>query len=256
MIPIDLHKIRGKIHCYTGNMRFLMCITVLVYLLLSAGSVRAETMLSPNFRIRFGNFNITSGTKSSSSYTLTDTVGQTAAGQFDSAGYTVKAGFQYIYTLYDFTFTISDLSIDFGTLNPNTFSTASNILTVSTPGQGYTVTAYETGRLQRSGTSDYIPDTGCNSGCTETSAGVWNSTSALGFGYNVDGPDKAGDFTNTTYFRPFPDISLGDNPAVILSSADSVRDRAATVTYKVNIGPVQAAGDYETGIIYIATPVY
>lgn len=237
-------------------MYLLILPIALIILLVSSAPVYAETMLSPNFKIRFGNFNITSGTKSSASYSLTDTVGQTAAGQFDSAGYTVKAGFQYMYTLYDFTFMISDLTIDFGTLSPNTFSTASNILTVSTPGQGYSVTAHETERLKRSGSSVYIPDTSCNSGCTETSAAVWTSTSSLGFGYNVAGTDKSADFVDTTYFRPFPDVSLGDSPATILSASESVRDRAATVTYKVNIGPTQAAGGYETGIIYIATPVY
>ncbi|PIW08732.1 hypothetical protein COW38_00110, partial [Candidatus Collierbacteria bacterium CG17_big_fil_post_rev_8_21_14_2_50_45_7] len=79
--------------------------------------VHAQTSLdSPNYKIRLGNFNMTSGTKSSASYNLTDTVGQIAAEFFTGSGYHVKAGFQYIYTLYDFSFSLSSLAIDLGTL--------------------------------------------------------------------------------------------------------------------------------------------
>lgn len=215
----------------------------------------AETLQSSSYKIRMGNFNITSGLKSSASYSLTDTVGQTAAGLYSSSGYSVKAGFQYIYTLYPFSFSIDDLTIDLATLTPNTLNTDSNILTVSAPGQGYTVSTYEVNRL-KSG-SNYIADTGCNSGtCTQSTAGVWTSTSALGFGYNATGDDIDSDFANSTYFRPFPDLSLGDSPEIVLTSSSAGQDRTSTITYQANIGGSQAAGDYSTQIIYIATPVY
>lgn len=226
----------------------------LIVLLLMYSPALAETMESSNFRIRLGNFNMTSGLKSSSSYSLTDTVGQTAAGLFTSSGYAVLAGFQYIYTLFPFSFTISDLSIDFGTLTPNAFSTGSNVLTVSAPGQGYTVTTYEINRLNSG--SNYIADTQCDVSCDETTAGVWTSTSTLGFGYNMSGNDVPATFTNNTYFRPFPDYSAAESPATVMSSAVSGLNRAATATYKVNVGGSQAAGNYVTQIIYIATPVY
>lgn len=218
--------------------------------------VRGETMESSNYRIRMGNFNMTSGVKTSASYSLTDTVGQTAAGLFTSAGYSVKAGFQYIYTLYDFSFTISKLTIDLGTLTPNSFATDSHTLTVSAPGQGYSVTAYETAKLKNAN-SDSIPDTSCDSGtCDESTAGVWTSTAATGFGYNMTGDDIPATFTDSTYFRPFPDFSLAETPATVMTTSIAGRDRTATVTYQANISPTQAAGDYETSIIYIATPVY
>lgn len=202
-----------------------------------------------------GNFNMTSGTKSSAGYSLTDTVGQTAAGLFSSAGYFVKAGFQYLYTLYPFSFEISDLAIDLGSLTPNDFKSDTNTLTVSAPGQGYSVSTYEINRL-KSGTN-YIADTGCNSGsCTQDNADVWDNTAALGFGYNAAGDDVTSDFEGPTYFRPFPDLSLGDSPQAVMTTAAAGKSRTATVTYKVNIGGSQAAGDYTTQIIYIATPVY
>ena len=217
----------------------------------------AETMLSPSYRIRMGNFNMTSGVKSSASYSLTDTVGQTAAGLFTSAGYTVKAGFQYMYTLYDFSFALGSLAIDLGTLSSTAFGTGNHTLIVSAPGQGYSVTAYETTPLKLMGGSVTVPDTTCDSGtCDETTAGIWNSPGNPGFGYNMSGDDIPATFAGSTYFRPFPDGSLAETPAVVMTSADAGRDRTATVTYHASIAGSQAAGDYETSVIYIATPVY
>lgn len=226
-----------------------------LFLFATVSPTLAETLESTSYKIRFGNFNMTAGSKSSASYSLTDTVGQTAAGLFSSAGYSVKAGFQYLYTLYDFSFAISDLTVDLGTLTPNSFSTDTNTLTVSAPGQGYSVTTFETNRLQSG--SNFIPDTSCNSGtCTDSAAGVWDSTSAFGFGYNADGDDVAADFTDTTYFRPFPDLSLGDSAATVMTSSSAGQNRSSTITYQANISDTQAAGNYLTQIIYIATPVY
>jgi hypothetical protein len=231
---------------------------VVLTLLLSFSIVakaRAETLSSDNYIIRMGNFNMTSGFKSSASYNLTDTVGQTAASFFSSAGYHVKAGFQYIYTLYDFSFSISSLAINLS-LIPNTFSTASHTLTVSAPGQGYSVTAYETSKLEND-SADTIPDTTCDSGtCTETSAGVWTTPTNNGFGYNMTGNDIATDFTNSTYFRPFPDESLGESPATVMTTTAAGKNRVATVTYQLSPSGTQAAGTYNTQIVYIATPVY
>lgn len=216
----------------------------------------AETMTSPSYTIRLGNFNMTSGFKSSASYNLTDTVGQTAANFFSSSGYHVKAGFQYIYTLYDFSFSISSLAISL-TLTPNTFSTASHTLTVTAPGQGYSVTAYETSKLTKSGGSGTIPDTTCDSGlCTTSAATVWTTPTNNGFGYNLTGNDIAADFVGATYFRPFPDASLGGTPATVMSSVSAGKNRIATVTYQVSPSGSQAGGTYQTQIVYIATPVY
>jgi hypothetical protein len=213
-------------------------------------------MQSPSYTIRLGNFNMTSGFKSSASYNLTDTVGQIAANFFSSSGYHVKAGFQYIYTLYNFSFSISSLAVGL-TLTPNAFSTASHTLTVTAPGQGYSVTAYETSKLTKSGGSDTIPDTTCDSGtCTTTSAGVWATPTHNGFGYNLTGNDIASDFVGSTYFRPFPDTSLGGTPATIMSTTAAGKNRLATVTYQVSPTGSQASGTYQTQIVYIATPVY
>jgi hypothetical protein len=69
-------------------------------------------MRSTNYIIDFGNFNMTSGSKSSTSYKVTDTVGQTAPGEYLSTGYKVGAGFQYIYALPRFSFRITANRVD------------------------------------------------------------------------------------------------------------------------------------------------
>lgn len=215
-----------------------------------------STMDSTNYKIRLGNFNMTSGSKSSAAYNLTDTVGQIAAEFFSSSGYHVKAGFQYIYTLYNFSFSISSLAIDLGTLSTNTFSTANHTLTVTAPGNGYSVSAFETSRLTSSN-GDTIGDTTCDAGtCTETGAGVWTTQTNNGFGFNMTGNDIAADFVGSSYFRPFPDASQSEIPATIMTTSAAGKNRIATVNYKVSRGATQAAGTYTTQIVFIATPVY
>ncbi len=220
------------------------------------GQVRAETMSSESYKIIFGNFNMTAGKKSSSSYTVTDTVGQTAAGEFNSNGYTVKAGFQYLYALYDFSFQISDLTIDFGSLVPGTPVTATNVLTVSAPGNGYAVSVFENHPLENAN-GDQIPDTICDDGnCTEAQAAVWSLNTTYGFGFNLSGDDVASDFVDGSYFRQFADQSEGETPQVIMSSSQAGKNRQATVTYKVNISGDQAAGNYSNYLVFVATPSY
>lgn len=238
------------------NHKKIICLLVCCLVsLFYAHSAQAETLKSSNYTIRLGNFNMTSGFKSSASYNLTDTVGQIAAEFFSSTGYHVKAGFQYIYTLYDFSFSISSLAINLS-LIPNTFSTASHTLTVSAPGQGYSVSVYETSKLTNA-SSDTIADTTCDSGtCTETSAGVWTTATNNGFGYNLTGNDIAADFVSSSYFRPFPDASLSESPAVVMTTTAAGKNRVATVNYKLSPSGTQASGSYTTQIVYIATPVY
>ena len=105
---------------------------------------RAEDLKSPTFEIQMSTINLTGGSKSSATYKLTDTVGQTFQGQFNSAGYVILAGFQYIHTLTPFSFKISNLDIDFGSLVPGTPSLLSNTLTVTTgSAYGYSVKTIE-----------------------------------------------------------------------------------------------------------------
>lgn len=217
-----------------------------------------ERMESDSYKIRWPNLNMTSGSKSSANYNILDTVGQTAPGEYDSAGFKVKAGFPYIKTILPFSFTISDLSIDFGSLTPETFSTQTNTLTVTSGGAGgYSVTAQESRPLTVQSGAATIPDTNCdNDACSETSAGIWINTAKYGFGYNMSGDDVPAAFADSTYFKQFADASQSETAQTVMSSANVGTNRTATVTYKVNTGPLQTAGDYENAITFIAAPVF
>jgi hypothetical protein len=218
----------------------------------------AENMSSDTYKLQWTNLNMTSGSKSSDNYQVLDTIGQTAPGEYSSSGFYVKAGFPYIKTIIPFSFTISDLSMDFGTLSAGSFATVNNTLTISFGGSGgYSVTAVEDHPLKLQTGSATLPDTTCNSDtCSETVVGIWNNTVKYGFGYNMSGNDIPTAFVNNTYFKQFADLSLNETPAIVMSSNNVGNNKIATVTYKANISAAQAAGDYENSIIFVATPTF
>ena len=224
-------------------------------------SVFADDLKSPTFEIQMSTINITGGRKSNldGSINLTDTVGQTFQGRFDSAGYVIQAGFQYISSLIPFSFKISDLDINFGSLVPGTPSLDSNILTITTGSAfGYSVKTIEDHPLRRSDGATTIPDTSCDlaTPCLQTDADVWADDARFGFGYNMSGADvDTGDFVDSTYYRPFPVENI-DQPAVVMSKGGVATSSAATVTYKINISGSQAAGIYQNSIQYIAIPSF
>lgn len=222
------------------------------------GTVHAQAeIISPNYIIQMPNLNSGAGIPTSSHYGVSSTIGQTAAGLFTSAGYRTKSGFQYIYSIIPFSFTISSTSINLGNLIAQTPTTASQNLTVSSGGAGgYQVKASENHPLKSTSSATTIPDTNCDSSCSETTAGVWSSTSKYGFGFNMSGNDIPADFTGLTYFRQFADRSTSESPQIVMSSIYVGRSRQSTVTYKVNIQGTQPAGTYNNTIMYTAIPSY
>jgi len=219
----------------------------------------AQTMRSDSYEIHMGNLNMTAGKKSSEHYQLSDTVGQTAPGSYSSSGYKLGAGFWYIKQIIPFSFTISDIDLDFGTLTANTPETLTNILTISAGGAGgYQVTAFEN-YPPKSASDNYIPDTlGDDGNASESAASAWIQNTTYGFGFNMSGDDIPADFTDDTYFRQFadPTASPPEEPQIVMSSSAVTRESEATASYKLNISGLQAAGRYQNQIIYIATPIY
>lgn len=243
------------------NKRYFItiCTNTLFLLLISFAtvSVEAVNMRSPNYHIIFGNINSGGNEQNSTNYRLDISLGQALAERFSSSGYIVKAGFQYIHILYPFAFSISNTSVNFGTVLPNTFSTQAITLTVTNRGQGYEIKASEETPLRRLSLEE-IPDTECNmlTQCNETSANVWDNKSAYGFGYNISGTDKTPDFIDGRYFRPFAAASHNENPITIMESAQAVRNRQGVLTMKINISPIQQTGTYQTVVNFIAVPKY
>jgi hypothetical protein len=239
---------------------------LLVFLIIAL-PVSAQHFTSPSYIIDWGNFNITSGKKNSTNYSLTDTVGQIAPGPYTSSGYQLRSGFQYIYDTLNnaFSFQISSLDIAFGTLVPGVGTTRSHTITISTPsGHGYTVNVVAaSGFANNIGIT--IPPTACDSGpCTTTSSSPWTLASTYGFGYNVIGINSSGVatgvgtsqfFSDATYFRPFARAPQ-DLPPTIMSESAPAKDHSARVSYKTNINSLQASGSYTTSIIFTAIPQY
>lgn len=245
----------------TKTITIIIVIIVITVIFLKAptdvGAV--ASMESDSYKLKFPNLNMTSGSKSSANYNILDTVGQTAPGEYASSGFYVKAGFPYIKTIIPFSFTISDLSIDFGTLTPNVFPSPppTNTLTVSFGGAGgYAVTASENHPLRLQATATNIPDTSCNTSCDEITADIWTNTSKYGFGYNMSGDDIPVAFVNSTYYKQFADKSALETSQEVMGSSNVGTNRVATVTYQVNISPTQSAGNYENAIMFLATPTY
>jgi hypothetical protein len=241
--------------------KFSWCLLLLFFILFSA-QVKADNMSSNSYFLQFGNFNMGSGEfDRTDQFGLTYTLGQTAIGPFGEYGtsqYFIGSGFQYIYQIRQFSFSLSKLTIDFGELSPGFFANDNHTLTINTGSAGgYQIYVFEDRPLtQTNNPSEQIPNTTCNTGCTKSLAGIWDNPSNDGFGFNVVGDNVASDFINSSYFRPFADNSLGEDMEIIMSSDNVAFDETATVTYQAVPSVSQAAGEYQTYVVFVAVPGY
>lgn len=239
----------------------IIILTVCTFFFFSFKLANAERLESSSYVITFGNFNITSGEKSSTNFNVTDTVGQTGAGpygQYGSSTYFVGSGFQYIYQIDEFSFQISKTLIALGELIESTHSTDSHTLTITTKGAGgYSVYAFEKHPLRQTEGLEEIPNTTCNAGtCTHITAGVWDDQSVAGFGYNMSGNDIPANFIDSTYYKSFANDEAAQPMQIVMSSSNIANARQSTVTYKAGITGSQASGNYETAVVYVAVPGY
>lgn len=240
---------------------YLLCFAAITAFDWRVSRVKAERLESDSYVIQFGNFNVTSGQKSSTNFNLTDTVGQTAAGAFGeygTSGYFVGAGFQYIYQIKNFSFIISDLTMDLGELTDGAFGTDSHTMEITTRGAGgYTIYAYELHPLRHKNSSNIIANTTCDAGtCTNSSAGIWANPNIAGFGFNIQGDDIPSDFVNNTYFRPFANDEAAEAMQPVMFSPNIAVKRTSTVTYQAAKAGDTAAGEFETAVVFVAVPGY
>ncbi|MGB9911598.1 MAG: hypothetical protein ACPLKP_03315 [Microgenomates group bacterium] len=236
---------------------FSFFIFAICYLLFTIPIGAQSKIRSDNYEITWPNVNMGGGTPGSTNYQLGVTTGQTAPGLYSSTGYKVRAGFQYIHSIIPFSFSISDISVDFGTLSPQTPITQQATLKVSVGGAGGYVVKVSENHPLTSTAGSTIPDTNCDNGnCSESQAQVWAQNTTYGFGFNMSGTDIPSDFINSSYFRQFADRSLGESPQTIMSGPNVGRNKQATITYKVNISPLQSAGVYQNILTFLAIPTY
>ena len=231
-----------------------------LFFLTTSQKTYSQTMTNDDYILQMGNFNMASGKPTGSGFAVSYTAGQVGAGLYTYTGvnYKVRAGFQYIYTLIPFRFSISNTNIDFGTLTATNPVTRTNVLTVTNgSAYGYQVTASENHPLSSFASGATIPDTACDSGpCTPSTSGPWTSTLTYGFGYrcdNVSGTDCASGFSDSTYYKPF---DASPSAQVVMTGNNAGRNKQCQITYKVNISGTQVAGTYTNTITYIATPTF
>jgi len=216
---------------------------------------------SDNYTITWPNLNSGAGIPSSDGYKVNTTIGQTAPGLYTSTGYKVKAGFQYIHSIIPFSFTLSSISLPFGSLNIGSFNDQNLTLTVNSGSAGgYQVKAAEDDPLT-STTLTIISDTTCDSGdtCSHTDSGTWAQSTTYGFGYTISGDDVPSDFDSSKY-KNFADLP-GETAQKIMGKTpgeghQATEDKTATLTARINLSNTQAAGTYENVLIFTAIPIF
>jgi hypothetical protein len=243
----------------------LLFLFALMFLSAYINRVSAEEMKSDSYKIQFGNFNMGSGQRDGDTYVISDTMGGLAVGPYGHYGsdeYFIGSGFQYVYQIDYFFFSLSKLNIELGELFAGSFKTDSHTINVTTNGaSGYNIYVFENHPLRQitadgpSETTD-INDTNCDVACDEDTAGLWTNASNPGFGFNVSGDDVAADFINSNYFRQFANNEASENMQSIMGSDNVALDSSATVTYKAAMPGDQAAGNYQTSIVFVAVPGY
>lgn len=138
----------------------------------------AQTMSNDSYILNEGNLNSFGGKSTGSNYSVTSTGGSLAPGVYSGTNYKVRANFSYgavASSSSAFTFSISNSSINFGTITPGEPITRSNTLTISSPITGYQLTASENYPLKNP-QGAVIANTTCDAGnCTYAVAGLWNS---------------------------------------------------------------------------------
>jgi len=236
---------------------------IILYSIFSIQTVHAQSSTkSTNYEITWPNVNMGSGSPDSETKKLGVTMGQNAPGLYTSTGYKVRAGFQYIHSIIPFRFQLSSTALAFGILTPEVLTNEQTLtLTVdSGSAGGYQVTAQENDPLS-SQTGKTIPDTSCDLAdtCTQTDAGTWTQTTTYGFGYNMTGTDVPTEFSGGKY-KNFAD-SPGENPVKIMGKTiaeghEANKDKISTLTARINISTVQAAGTYRNILMFVATPTY
>lgn len=187
--------------------------------------------------------------------------------------------------------TTSAALVPFGDLLISSFTNAAQGFSISTnAASGYSVTALENDQMGRNGmacpslSTDCIPDTtGDAANITSSSAGLWATAAAKGFGFTLDNKNSVANLTlpfqhdtatngagyncsgnsgggctsgNCHCYRSFPSLADSGTSQVIGSAAIPVDNHNFYLCYRGVISTTQAAGYYENYITYIATATF
>ena len=177
---------------------------------------------------------------------------------YSGTNFRVIAGFPYIRSASPFAITLSQNTLDFGTLYPTTPVSRAMDLSISQgSAHGYSIIASQDHPL-KSNSQDIIADTTCDNGaCSESEPALWTNTLTFGFGFrcdNLTGTDCSTDFNQTNFYKQFADDSRNESAQTIISSSSIGLKNKSRITYKVNISGAQKTASYYNTITYIAIP--
>ncbi len=148
----------------------------------------------------------------------------------------------------------SPTSVPFGALLLNTAVIAAHRLTVTTnAAQGYKIYMYQEQGLIGNGGQEVPPVTGTNASPAAWSSGCSGSSQGC-YGYHSNEGVLSGGSTrfaaNDTYAQ------FSTNPKEIAYNGTPVTAKITDIVYKVEAHSTQAAGSYDSSIVYIVTPVF
>ncbi|PIS13986.1 hypothetical protein COT65_01320 [Candidatus Shapirobacteria bacterium CG09_land_8_20_14_0_10_47_13] len=246
------------------NLKLKIWAALVLVLVFAAPIWAQDTIRSDNYEITWPNVNMGSGKPTSTNFKLGVTTGQNAPGLYTSTGFKVRAGFQYIHSIIPFTFKLSALALAFGTLDPEVLTNEKQLtLTVNSGSAGgYQVLAAENNPLTSAATT--IPDVTCDPAdtCTQTDAGTWTTATTYGFGYTMTGTDVPTEFSGGK-FKNFPSLAGAESPVKIMGKTpadvpphEAEKNKVATLTARINIANIQAAGNYQNILTFTAIPTY
>jgi hypothetical protein len=157
-------------------------------------------------------------------------------------------------TIASATTTVTSLanSISYGSLILNTTAVAAQTITVSTNATGgYTTTIVQDGNLRKTNGDNIAGTTGSNASPTAWPTGITNGY----FGYHTtDSTLCTG--TTSRFSSDNTYAAATTTPSEIICSTGPVTNEQTSLVFKVEIGSLQAAGDYSDTLTYITTAQY
>ncbi len=237
-------------------MKTTKIVTILFLLLLIPFSAHAQSMSNNYYILQQEDISNRTAQKTTQNYSNTAT-GSAVADVYIAKNYNVRSGFEGLPNS-PFVFSVSQTSIDFGTLSPNNPILRTNNLSIlSGSAYSYSVLAFEDHGLTSS-KGESIPDTTCDNGsCTQITGADWNSILTFGFGYrcdNLSGNPCSDEFIDKSFYKRFANNSRSESAQEVLAGESNPKEKKAQITYKVNISPSQSQSVYSSSITYIAMP--
>jgi hypothetical protein len=226
---------------------FVICLLVYLFILLLPQDTAADTVSNGNYSIDVGSIDTNPQPTPKPQVLGTNNI---KTNDFTTGtNYTVNAPSNKL------SLKLSQNIIDYGILSSTNPVIRTSEIFLTENLLGGEIISYENNAL-RSAANSVIQNTSCDNGvCTPEIAAEWNNTLTYGFGYRCDSTQKYicdSQFSSSTYFKPFADISLEHTPDTVIETGKG--NSQATITYKINISGTQKTGGYYNSITYLAIP--